>query len=144
MKGVVTVCPCQKSWRRASFHPGPPPRDLGISSTSLNAIYFSVREQIGMKRVALSTSLLPHRQNSVRLSSIAITPLQQRYPHTNKRSFTSTAMADRPTLVKPPPIDPSKSSIENVLELTELSAIAPVGLLSLYTPSHSHASIPIN
>ncbi|KAH8597704.1 thioesterase-like superfamily-domain-containing protein [Bisporella sp. PMI_857] len=34
-------------------------------------------------------------------------------------------MADHPTLVRPPPIDPSKSAIENVLELTELSAIAP-------------------
>ena len=39
-------------------------------------------------------------------------------------------MADRPTLVKPPPLDPSKSSIENVLELTELSAIGPVSLPS--------------
>ena len=35
-------------------------------------------------------------------------------------------MADHATLVKPPPIDPSKSAIENVLELTELGAIAPV------------------
>ena len=35
-------------------------------------------------------------------------------------------MADHPTLVKPPPIDPSKSAIENVLELTELGAIGPV------------------
>ncbi|KAG0651364.1 Acyl-coenzyme A thioesterase 8 [Hyphodiscus hymeniophilus] len=34
-------------------------------------------------------------------------------------------MADRPTLVKPPPLDPSKSAIENVLELTELDAIGP-------------------
>ncbi|KUJ23448.1 acyl-CoA thioesterase-like protein II [Mollisia scopiformis] len=37
-------------------------------------------------------------------------------------------MADRPdrrTLVRQPPLDPSKSAIENVLELTELSAIAP-------------------
>lgn len=34
-------------------------------------------------------------------------------------------MVDHSTLVKPPPIDPSKSAIENVLELTELSAIAP-------------------
>jgi len=35
-------------------------------------------------------------------------------------------MADHPTLVKPPPIDPSKSAIENVLELTELGVIGPV------------------
>ncbi|KAE8450277.1 hypothetical protein EG329_006705 [Mollisiaceae sp. DMI_Dod_QoI] len=33
--------------------------------------------------------------------------------------------SDRRTLVRPPPLDPSKSAIENVLELTELSAIAP-------------------
>ncbi|KAH6667559.1 acyl-CoA thioesteras-like protein II [Halenospora varia] len=34
-------------------------------------------------------------------------------------------MSERTTLVKPPPLDPSKSAIENVLELTELSAIGP-------------------
>ena len=32
----------------------------------------------------------------------------------------------RATLVKPPPIDPSKSRIENVLELTALRDIGPV------------------
>merc|ERR1712000_456120 len=37
----------------------------------------------------------------------------------------SAIMANRPTLVPPPPINPSKSAIENVLELTELAAIAP-------------------
>jgi len=42
-------------------------------------------------------------------------------------------MVDHSTLVKPPPIDPSKSAIENVLELTELSEIAPVRLPD---PSH--------
>ncbi|KAL3426537.1 Acyl-coenzyme A thioesterase 8 [Phlyctema vagabunda] len=35
------------------------------------------------------------------------------------------AMADRATLVRPPPLDPAKSSIENVLELTELAVIGP-------------------
>ncbi|RDW92594.1 acyl-CoA thioesterase II-like protein [Coleophoma crateriformis] len=34
-------------------------------------------------------------------------------------------MADRSTLVRPPPLDPSKSAIENVLELTELGVIGP-------------------
>ncbi|CAG8972054.1 hypothetical protein HYALB_00004918 [Hymenoscyphus albidus] len=34
-------------------------------------------------------------------------------------------MADRRTLVRPPPLDPSKSAIENVLELTELKQIGP-------------------
>lgn len=38
-------------------------------------------------------------------------------------------MADRPTLVRVPPVDPSKSAIENVLELTELAAIGPVSHL---------------
>lgn len=33
---------------------------------------------------------------------------------------------DRSTLVAPPPVDPSKSAIENVLELTALSPIGPV------------------
>lgn len=38
-------------------------------------------------------------------------------------------MATTPTLVKPRPLDPSKSAIENVLELTELTSIGP----DLYT-----------
>jgi hypothetical protein len=84
-------------------------------------------QQKGMKRVALLTTLLPRRHFQNRARSITLLTFQQRYPLTNRHSFTSTAMADHPTLVKPPPIDPLKSSIENVLELTELSAIAPVG-----------------
>lgn len=35
-------------------------------------------------------------------------------------------MVEHATLIKPPPVDPTKSAIENVLELTALSAIAPV------------------
>ena len=99
---------------------------LGICSTSEQAIYFSWSLSKGMRRVALLTSLLSRRRLPIRAPSIALLNLQQRYPLANGRSFTSAAMADHPTLVKPPPIDPSKSSIENVLELTELSAIAPV------------------
>ncbi|TEY70311.1 hypothetical protein BOTCAL_0107g00260 [Botryotinia calthae] len=41
-------------------------------------------------------------------------------------------MTDRPTLVPPPPINPSKSAIENVLELRELSQIAP----DIFTNTH--------
>jgi len=102
------------------------PVDLGICSTSEQAIYFPWSSSKGMKRVALLTSLLHRRQLPIRIPAIAPLNLQQRLPLANGRSFTSAAMADHPTLVKPPPIDPSKSSIENVLELTELSAIAPV------------------
>jgi hypothetical protein len=39
-------------------------------------------------------------------------------------------MAARATLVKPPPVDESKAPIENALELTELSIIAPVSTSS--------------
>ena len=36
-------------------------------------------------------------------------------------------MADhRPTLIKPPPLDPKKAQIENALELTDLAIIGPV------------------
>lgn len=35
-------------------------------------------------------------------------------------------MVEYATLIKPPRVDPSKSAIENVLELTPLSAIGPV------------------
>ncbi|KAK0730043.1 thioesterase-like superfamily-domain-containing protein [Lasiosphaeris hirsuta] len=34
-------------------------------------------------------------------------------------------MADRPTLLRPPPPDPSKAPIENVLEVTELAVLGP-------------------
>ena len=45
-------------------------------------------------------------------------------------------MSDFPTLVKPPPLDPSKSQIEGLLELTQLGPIDPVrtqvlGVMSL-------------
>lgn len=35
-------------------------------------------------------------------------------------------MGHQPTLVKPPPEDPNKSPIENVLEVTELAVLGPV------------------
>ncbi|KAF7870309.1 hypothetical protein EAF04_004055 [Stromatinia cepivora] len=41
-------------------------------------------------------------------------------------------MTNRPTLVPPPPINPSKSAIENVLELRELSQIGP----DIFTNTH--------
>ncbi|KAK3693648.1 thioesterase-like superfamily-domain-containing protein [Podospora appendiculata] len=34
-------------------------------------------------------------------------------------------MGDRPTLVRPPPLDPNKSAIENVLDVTELAVLGP-------------------
>ena len=36
------------------------------------------------------------------------------------------------TLIKPPPIDPSKSAIENVLELTHLTDIGPVSFFLVH------------
>lgn len=35
-------------------------------------------------------------------------------------------MADRPTLLRQPPPDPTKAPIENVLEVTELAVLGPV------------------
>jgi hypothetical protein len=35
-------------------------------------------------------------------------------------------MSERTTLVRPPPEDPNKSPIENVLEVTELAVLGPV------------------
>jgi len=45
-----------------------------------------------------------------------------------------TAMAPKntSTLIRPPPDDPEKSPIENVLELTPLSVIDPVCNLALF------------
>lgn len=35
-------------------------------------------------------------------------------------------VAGRPTIMKPPPDDPSKAPIENILEITQLSVLGPV------------------
>lgn len=35
-------------------------------------------------------------------------------------------MNDRSTLLRPPPDDPNKAPIENVLEVTELAVLGPV------------------
>ena len=37
-------------------------------------------------------------------------------------------MSEHSTLIKPPPLDPNKSEIESVLELTQLKDIDPVRL----------------
>jgi hypothetical protein len=42
--------------------------------------------------------------------------------------------SSKATLVRPPPIDPQKSAIENVLELTELGDIGPVYSSQFTTP----------
>ena len=76
----------------------------------------------------------------------ATSTARQLLPLFSTLSFT---MADRNTLVRPPPLDPSKSTIENVLELTELRVIGPVGLpyqssrmLKLKIPGHFHQHPP--
>ena len=84
-----------------------------------------------MKRVKLFTNLLNFgRPRSSLLHRLPILKAQ-------RRQLVIAEMADRRTLVKQPPLDPSKSAIENVLELTELSAIAPVR-------DFIHVSVPLS
>lgn len=45
-------------------------------------------------------------------------------------------MARNTTLLMPPPIEPSKSIIENLLELTDLSTIEPVSTLMSKSGRH--------
>ncbi|OIW30862.1 Thioesterase/thiol ester dehydrase-isomerase [Coniochaeta ligniaria NRRL 30616] len=45
-------------------------------------------------------------------------------------------MADRPTLMRPPPEDPNKSPIENVLEVTELAVLGPNIFTNTRQPWH--------
>ena len=52
-------------------------------------------------------------------------------------------MADRPTLLRPPPDDPNKAQIENALEVAELAVLGPVSYSSLHDlhlPLHAHVS----
>ncbi|KAK3940576.1 Thioesterase/thiol ester dehydrase-isomerase [Diplogelasinospora grovesii] len=45
-------------------------------------------------------------------------------------------MGDRPTLVRPPPPDPNKAPIENVLEVTELAVLGPNIFTNTRQPWH--------
>ncbi|GAB1311605.1 acyl-CoA thioesterase [Madurella fahalii] len=45
-------------------------------------------------------------------------------------------MADRPTLLRPPPDDPNKAPIENVLEVTELAVLGPNIFTNTRQPWH--------
>lgn len=56
-------------------------------------------------------------------------PTRKEYPYLSlsvSAQMIGIKMPDNPTLLKPPPLDPTKSAIENVLELTELAAIGDV------------------
>jgi hypothetical protein len=61
--------------------------------------------------------------------------------------FTTGTMPHPGTLIKPPPDDPNKSPIENVLEVTELAVLGPVSYTPSPRPAHiaSHltSSLPI-
>jgi hypothetical protein len=83
----------------------------------------------GMRHSATLRSLL-YIQRPYSTRRLYIRSIEYRTA-TPSRPFTLNAMAEHATLVKPPPINPSKSAIENVLELTELAAIAPVNISSL-------------
>jgi len=122
-----------------------PPTNLGITPLSRHAIYFPCLQQKDIKRLNPLTYVLSYRRSQIRILSIAI-PLPKPHQYLTKaRSFLSaaTTMADRRVLVKTPPIDPSKSAIENVLELRELSAIAPVRTHSFNSP-HPCLPMPTN
>jgi hypothetical protein len=47
-------------------------------------------------------------------------------------------MAEHPTLIRPPPLDPSKSEIENILELTHLRDVDPVRANHTPTSAMTH------
>ena len=82
----------------------------------------------GMKRVNCVLSILSPFKSHIHTLQVQSLPAKQFNWRVAQRGFLThlAIMANRPTLVPPPPINPSKSAIENVLELTELAAIAPV------------------
>lgn len=122
------------------------PRLEGQLRASPTLLYLLVSSyQQDMKRVKISNLITTHRRYHIRTltRSLRCSPTTEtaRPPFLQKRpssSFHSLTMADHPTLVKPPPVDPSKSAIENVLELTELGAIGPVSssLIPLFTEGY--------
>jgi hypothetical protein len=95
-------------------------------------IYFLLFSSNGMRRVRLLTPIVSQLRPRIQIQRILLSTARQQPPQGQTRPFTAD-MVDHSTLVKPPPIDPCKSAIENVLELTELSEIAPVRLPD---PSH--------
>jgi len=93
---------------------------------------FSIK---GMRPVKYLAALLLHRPPPrILVQQLPLLTVLHQPLLIFKRSFLTSNMTDHPTLVRPPPIDPSKSAIENVLELTELGAIAPV---CLFHPTRS-------
>ena len=108
---------------------GQKPRASAINTLPLLRYLFQDSAVKGMKRVKFLTPILSRQRPRIHLQRFPFpTAKPAQLLPAQRRSFLSDSlnMADHPTLVKPPPIDPSKSAIENVLELTELSAIAPV------------------
>jgi hypothetical protein len=92
-----------------------------------------------MKRIRFLASIFCYHRPRVTAHNLFLKS-RQTPRNTQKYSLLAPTMADHPTLVKPPPDDPSKSAIENVLELTELAAIAPVcSLLKSFDLPHIHS-----
>jgi len=86
-----------------------------------------------MKSVSLLRYVSHFEPYIIRTARLGLFPTTLSKSSCRPASTFSFPMADRSTLVKPPPLDPSKSAIENVLELTELKVIGPV-CFSLYLP----------
>jgi hypothetical protein len=112
----------------ASGRVNPEPRQEFWQEQPCNFLFIISLPPKGMKRsLFLAHKLFPCKQTFY-TRPIQLRNSQQIHVCQPRRHFLdpAVAMADRPTLVKPKPIDPSKSAIENVLELRELSAIGPV------------------
>lgn len=114
-----------------------------VKLNSLSKKYSIIINDRNMKSVnkLLPNYFLYYRPRRVCLSSFSLYTCPHLI-HQNRRfaqtpipkiHFYDTKMTDRPTLVPPPPINPSKSAIENVLQLRELSQIGPVSIQWLST-----------
>lgn len=98
-----------------------------ITKSLLSNLRVHLRQQIAQRafttvsRASHKSPLLAREHRGNYLTNIAI-------PKQKVASFTTGTMPQG-TLIKPPPEDPNKSPIENVLEVTELAVIGPVRIL---------------
>lgn len=80
------------------------------------------------RRPLVCFTILPIRVSVEREHGFALPPSDGTVRRINTAIMPEEGGNDRPTLIRPPPNDPDKAPIENVLDVLELSVFGPVSL----------------